>query len=294
MANPPVIYEKLDGMAKIWLNRPEYENRINHAVFLGFEESVKKALADPEVRVVIISAKGNNFCCGFDVGDTESSLNGREEGSVTWEDRRASTWEEMELWLKMLNSKKPTICAVKGRALGGGYTIAMLCDCIVAADNTVMDNGEFALGMSYVNYMPLELYKLPMNIGKEIFFTGYPITAKFGQKIGLFNRVVPVDQVDACAETLARRMLKLSPYTLSAHKELANMAYSMQGINHVIPFATECFNIGMHLPGTPENQAIWKFGKEHPGEPMVQLFEEKLAALRQEEIKELPHLDDLY
>lgn len=293
MSNSPIFYEKVDGIGKIWMNQPENCNRITRKLFLALDEAVDKALKDPEVRVILFGCKGPDFCCGFDVSDPEASLNNQEEGSVTWEDRRANTQEEIDLWMKILNSKKPTIGALKGRILGGGYFMVMLFDCIVASDDIDMNNGEFALGMSYTDYVPFEFWKLPMNIAKEFLFTGYPITASVGEKLGLFNRVVPADQVDDVAETLARRMLKLSPYTLAAHKELANMAYDMQGMKHIVDFAKETFNIGMELPGTPENQAMWEFARANPG-ALVGLFEEKLAALRQEEIKELPHVHDLH
>lgn len=294
MSDHPILYEQEGGIAKIWMNRPEYGNRISRKLFLELDAAVTKATTDASVRVIIISAKGDHFCCGFDVGDPEASLNNNESGEVTWEVRRANTQEEIDLWMRIYNSKKPVIGAIKGRVLGGGYFMAMMFDCIVAADTTVMDNGEFALGMSYTNYVPFDLWKIPMNIAKEKLLTGYPITAKEGFRLGLFNRVVPVEQLDESAMILARRMLRLAPYTLSIHKELCNMAYDLQGIQSIVSYAKETFNIGMELPGSKENQEMWDYARSHPGGAVVDLFEEKLATLRAEEIKELPHLDDLY
>lgn len=294
MTDMPVLYEKAEGIGKIWLNRPNACNRINRKMFYALEASLSQALSDPEVRVLVLAAKGDHFCCGFDVGDPESSLNNNENGSVKWEDRRANTQEEIDFFMKILNARKPIIGALKGRAIGGGYFLAMLCDCIIAADNTVIDNGEFALGMSYIDYLPLEAWKLPMNIAKEKAFTGYPITAREGFRIGLFNRVTTVEKVEEDAFILARRMLRLSPYTLTMHKELYNMAYSLKGIQNIIPFAREVFNIAMELPGTKENQEIWQFARDNPGGAVVDLFEEKLAELRKEELEELDYMDDLY
>lgn len=294
MSDKPILYEKVDGIGRIWLNRPNECNRITRKMFLELDAAVDQALTDPEVRVIILGAKGEHFCCGFDVGDPEASLNNNESGSVTWEDRRANTQEEVDLWMKIFNARKPVIGALKGRVLGGGYMMALLCDCLVVADNTVMDNGEFALGMSYVNYTPFEAWKLPMNIAKEKAFTGYPITAKEGFRLGLFNRVTTVDKLDDCAMTLARRMLKLAPYTLTMHKELYSMAYNLKGIQNIMPFAKEIFNIALELPGTKENQEIWKFARDNPGGAVVELFEEKLAELRKQELEELDYLDDLH
>ena len=294
MSEQAILYEQVDSIAKIWMNRPNQGNRISRKLFLELDSAMTKAIADPSVRVIIISAKGENFCCGFDVGDPDASLNNNDACDVTWEYRRDNTQEEIDLWMKLYTSNKPVIGAIKGRVLGGGYFMAMMFDCIVAADNTVMDNGEFALGMSYTDYVPFDLWKIPMNIAKEKLLTGYPITAKEGFRLGLFNRVVSVDQLDETAMTLARRMLRLSPYTLNIHKELCNMAYDLQGIRNIVPYAKETFNIGMELPGTKENQEMWDYARSNPPGALVDLFEEKLAALRKEEIQELPHLDDLH
>ena len=294
MSEQPILYEKLNGIGKIWLNCPQNGNRITRKLFLALDAAVSQAIADPEIRVIIITAKGEHFCCGFDVGDPEASLNNNESGSISWEARRANTQEEVDLWMKMYTSPKPVIGAIKGRVLGGGYFMVMMFDCIIAANDTVMDNGEFALGMSYVNYVPFELWKVPMNIAKEKLFTGYPITAKEGFRLGLFNRVVPVEQLDDTAMTLARRMLRLSSYTLSIHKELCNMAYDLQGIRNIVPYAKETFNIGMELPGSKENQEMWDYARTHPDGSIVKKKKKKLAALRQQEIAELSYLDDLH
>ena len=72
------------------------------------------------------------------------------------------------------------------------------------------------------------------------------------------------------------------------------MAYDLQGIRNIVPYAKETFNIGMKLPGTKENQEMWDYARSNPPGALVDLFEEKLAALRKEEIQELPHLDDLH
>ena len=63
----------------------------------------------------------------------------------------------------------------------------------------------------------------------------------------------------------AERMLKLSPYTLTMHKEMYKMAYDMRGIQQIIPFSKEIFNVSMQLPGTAENEALWEIAKTQGG-----------------------------
>lgn len=287
--NGPVIYQKIDtpkgSIVKILLNRPGHGNRIDGEMWHDFMEAVDMASADRDARVVIFGGVGDDFCCGFDTGDPSVSLNANEDGVVSFADRRENTWEEVDTWLKIYNMRKPTICMTQGTVLGGGWLIAMSCDCICSADNAVFDNTEYAMNMSYTLYLPWDAWKLPMNIAKEKAFTGYTITAPEGYRFGLCNRCVPVDKLEETTMDLAERMLKLSPYTLTMHKEMYKMAYDMRGIQQIIPFSKEIFNVSMQLPGTPENEALWEIAKTQGGAAMDAEFTRQARALREEERK---------
>ncbi len=293
MSSNTVLFEKEGAIGKIILNRPEKRNQINRELFLALGDAVDKALADNDVRVIVFLGNGDHFCNGFDPSDPEACLNADESGEVDWFYRKANTQEEIDLWMKIYNSPKPTIGAIKGDVVGGGYFMVLMFDCVVAAEGTMMENTEFALGWAYTNYVPFEAWKIPMNVAKEKALTGYPITAHEGFRLGLFNRVVPVEELEDCAMTLARRMLKLAPYTLSMHKELYNLAYSMQGITNIVPYAKEVFNIALHLPGTKENQDLWALARENP-EKVLEICNKLMSDMRKEEVKELSYLDDIH
>ncbi len=288
LSSNQVIYEKTeDGIGKIILNRPEEGNKISREMFLALGEAVDEVIRDQEVRVVVFEGKGEDFCSGFDAGDPEASLNNNEVGTISWMDRRANTQEEIDLFLKIYNMKKPTIGATQGHVLGGGWFMAMMFDCIIAAENTEYNNLEFALGMGYTIYLPFDAWKIPMNIAKQKAFTGEATTAEEGYRYGLFNQVVPVEKIDAAAMRLARRMLRESPYTLSVHKEIYNMAYNLMGIQNIVPFARETFSIGMELPGTPQNQAMWEYARKVGPEKFREYFAEKIAEVAEEDKKPL-------
>ena len=90
--NGLVLYEKIKtekgAIAKIMLNRPDHGNRINGEMWHDFMEAVDIASADREVRVVIFSGVGDDFCCGFDTGDPSVSLNANESGKVPFAEAR--------------------------------------------------------------------------------------------------------------------------------------------------------------------------------------------------------------
>ena len=286
--NGPVVYQKIESpkgaIAKIMLNRPECGNLINGEMWTDFMEAVDLAAADRDVRVVIFGGYGDSFCDGFDTGDASVSLNAN-EGGVQFQDRRESTWEEVDTWLKIYNMRKPTIAMCQGQVLGGGWLIAMSCDCICAAETAIFDNTEYAMNMSYPLYLPWDAWKLPMNIAREKAFTAYTVTAQEGYRLGLCNRCVPVEQLDEVTMDMANRMLKLSPYTLLMHKEMYKMASDLQGMQQIIPFSKEIFNISMQLPGTPENEALWDIARKQGGDAMRAEFKRQALALREEERK---------
>ena len=289
LSSSQVTYEKIvkenGAIAKIMFNRPEEGNKINHKMFLALNEAIDEAMRDSQVRVVIFGGEGDHFCSGFDAGDPDTSLNNNE--TVDWMFRRENTQEEIDLWLKIYNMRKPTIGALKGSVLGGGWFMAMTFDCIIAAEGTTLDNLEFALGMGYTVYLPFDAYKIPMNIAKQKAFTGEVTTAEEALKWGLFNQVVPMEKLDAACMRLAERMLRLSPYTLTAHKEIYNMCYNMMGIQQVVPFARETFSIGMELPGTPQNQAMWQYAREVGPDKFREYFAQKIAEVKAEDEKPL-------
>lgn len=285
LSSSQVLYEKDGEICRIWLNRPEEGNKISREMFLALSEAVDLAAHDPEVRVVIFAGKGDHFCSGFDAGDPEASLNNNEH--VDWMFRRENTQEEIDLWMKIYSMRKPTIGALKGSVLGGGWFMAMTFDCLIAAENTELNNLEFALGMGYTIYLPFDAYKIPMNIAKQKAFTGEATTAEEGLRWGLFNQVVPLEKLDAAATRLAERMLRLSPYTLTAHKEIYSMVYNLMGLPQVVPFAKETFNIGMELPGTPQNQAMWEYARKVGPEEFRRYFAQKIAEAGEEDRKPL-------
>ena len=289
LSSNQVLYRKEGGIAHITFNRPEADNTISRKLFLALVEAVDDAARDSSVRVVIFDAVGDHFCAGFDVGDPDASLNAGDE-PVDFMFRRENTQEEVDLWMKILNLRKPTIGALKGRVLGGGCLLALCMDCLIVAENTTMDNMEFALGMGYTIYLPFDAWKIPMNVAKKKAFTGEPITAEEGYRFGFFNDVVPIEKLDAAAERLAHQMLRLSPYTLTAHKEIYNLAYTLQGMQAIVPFAKETFNIGLELPGTPENQAMWGAAPTMSPDAFRKLFMDKIDAVIEEDKKTLEEL----
>lgn len=281
-----VLYEKVDGIAKITLNRPERGNAFIGEMITAFREALETAKKDNDIRVIVILGAGKDFCTGYDHADNSVIL--ASEGDVVpFDIRRPDTNNDVEFWTMAARLKKPVIAGVHGTIIGSGVWLTLMCDCVVAADDTEFHNLEYAIGLNYSDLLPLIHAKIPMNIAREFAYTGYPITPEVGLRYGLYNHVVPADQVEEATMKLAHRMLRLAPYTLTMQKEIADMAADRAGMFSTIPFSKEALNVGLTFVGTPESDAYWKYGKEHTPDELMQHFHDLMNGLREADDWEL-------
>ena len=125
--NDSVLYVVEGKIARITLNRPGKRNALNDALITGIKDALRKAAADDEVRAIVISGAGKDFCSGADL----SALQKIAEASVAenLDDARSL----MELFLLIRQVPVPVIAAVNGRALAGGCGLATACDLVVAS-----------------------------------------------------------------------------------------------------------------------------------------------------------------
>lgn len=158
-----LLYEKQGMIAKIIINRPEKRNALNSAVIHGIDEALKQAAEDPKVRVVILGGAGEKaFTAGFDLKEAmEHNITGVVE-------RRKDTSEEIKFFMRMWNFPKPIVAAIQGYCIGGGITLAMLSDMVIASEDASFGNPEIILG--YVPEFPMEVWKMPFNKVREFFY----------------------------------------------------------------------------------------------------------------------------
>jgi enoyl-CoA hydratase/carnithine racemase len=219
-----VLYDVVDHVATITLNRPE---RLNATTFeLG--EQLRAALRDaderPEVRVVILTGAGRGFCSGDDVqaawGDPRMEATLAELGSA-----RPPVTPEV---LAILDCRKPTIAAVNGVALGIGMDLAVLCDIRLASEHARFGQLFVKMGLmaDVTGY-----WCLPRLVGPDqaarLLLTGDIIDAAEAQRIGLVTDVVPADELLPAARALAARIAANPPLTVGYIKEGLRRAAGM-------------------------------------------------------------------
>jgi enoyl-CoA hydratase len=207
MAGPVVLYERRENIGIITLNRPERLNAINLNVLTELMARLDGARQDADVACVILTGAGRAFCAGEDLKDTFAG-----KSFEVWE-REVDALQEVQRVVMRLG--KPLIAAVRGVAVGGGCEFAMSCDIRIAAQDALFGFPETDVGMTLTTAgTKLLTHLVGLGKAKELVFTAEFINADEAARIGLVNRVVPVDSLMEEAMGMARRIARQSPLAL--------------------------------------------------------------------------------
>jgi cyclohexa-1,5-dienecarbonyl-CoA hydratase len=196
-----------EGLIRIELDHPPV-NILTREVLRELRETLHTFWDHPSARAVLLSAAGRHFSAGADVGE---HLPPHFERLIPEFLDTVTTLERFPL---------PVVAAVRGRCLGGGFELAQAADIIVASEGASFGQPEILLGVA----PPVAAAWLPSRCGRgiaaELLFTGDPIPAAEAERAGLVRRVVPDDELDACAMALAARMTRHSAAALREVKQM--------------------------------------------------------------------------
>lgn len=137
---------------------------------------------------------------------------------------------------------KPIIAAVQGYCIGGGVTLAMLSDLIIASNDATFGNPEILLG--YMPEIPMEIWKMPFNKAREFFFLSKYFTAKEMADMNVINMVVPYENLEKEAVKMAERIALIPPESMKMLKHSLNKCCELQGFLSTVDFVAEMFNLG--------------------------------------------------
>ena len=210
-----VEFERRGRVGLITLNRPEARNAVNGDVARGVEQALDEIENDAELWVGVITAKGPVFCAGADLKEIAAGNGGAlstERGGFAGIVRR--------------EREKPLIAAIPGTAVAGGCEIALSCDLIVAAEETVFGLPEVKRSLVAAAG---GLFRLPRVIGRalalEMIMTGDPVPAARALELGMINAMVASDQVLDEALKLAERICANAPIAVRESRKVALRAF---------------------------------------------------------------------
>jgi enoyl-CoA hydratase len=194
MADDLVVDRPDPSVAVLTLDRPDRKNALSIALRDEISETLDDLAGDEELKVVVVTGSGTAFCSGFDLGEFEQAFEDEAYAAALWasSDRYHRT---------VLQFPLPTIAAVNGPALGGGFDLAIMCDLRVASTTARFAHPEYAFGD--VVYGPLRDL-VGGAVARELCLTGRVVEADEALALHLVSSVVDGDQLQTHALELAR------------------------------------------------------------------------------------------
>jgi 2-(1,2-epoxy-1,2-dihydrophenyl)acetyl-CoA isomerase len=210
-----------EGIGLIQLNRPEKMNAIGALTRKQLGEAIKQVERDDAVRVVVLTGSGRAFCSGADVSEMAG-----EGGLRTPEDvGNVLRTEYMPMLTRLRTMPKPVIAAMNGPAVGIGASYALACDIRIATPEAYILEAFVNIGLAPDGGVSWLLPRLAgTGIAYEMFFTGRPLSAADAHRLGVINRLVPADRLEAEVRELAQQLASQPKQAMAGAKRAVTHA----------------------------------------------------------------------
>jgi len=241
---PPVLLERDAGVATLTLNRPDVLNAIDGEMLEALVAALQEVAAG-DARVLVLAGAGRGFCAGADQGQMVP--------------RDAAEWERIvERFLDpvrlIAGMDIPVIARLHGDTVGGGLGLAMACDMRVAAEGVRLCAPFVKIGLAGCDMSAG--YFLPRLVGlglaSELMMTGRFVDAAEAERIGLVNRCVAPDELDAAVEKLAQSLAQGPPRALAFTKRAIRRSLDLTmeaEFDYEVFAQTQCLQTADHREG---------------------------------------------
>jgi naphthoate synthase len=228
-----ILYQFYDGIAKISINRPEVHNAFTPLTVQEMSDAMERSRQNPDVGVIILTGEGGKaFCSG---GDQRV----RGVGGYVGRDE-VPRLNVLDLQRQIRSCPKPVIAMVAGWAIGGGHVLHVVCDLTIAADNARFGQtgpkvGSFdgGFGASYLARI------VGQKKAREIWYLCDQYDAQEALQMGLVNKVVPLEELEATTIAWCKRVMEHSPLAIRLLKSAFNAELDGQaGIQELAGNAT--------------------------------------------------------
>lgn len=233
------------------ISNPEHRNALGPEIYAAGVEALNVAESSPDVRSVVITGEGSHFCAG---GNLQRLQGNRQQPPEV----QAQSVGGLHNWIETIHTcSKPVIAAVEGSCAGAGFSLALACDFIVAADNAVFVMAYSGVGLSPDGGGSWSLARaLPRATAMQLLMLGERIGAARLQQLGVVNGVTEPGQALGQALALAERLNARAPNALSSIKELVNEA-SGAALHTHLNAERDHFVRNLHHPNAGEGIAAF-------------------------------------
>ena len=251
-----IVVEEAKGVATVYLNRPKF-NLFNGQMIDDLTDFFHSLRNNREIRFMILTAKGDHFTAGADLGEFKGALTDKARAA---ENLRINQLNGQEMLRSLEALEQITIAALRGVVVGAGMTLSTACDFRIMSENSHFSVPETKIGFYYTwGSTPRLVELVGVSKAMEIILICDPIPAQEAHKLGLVNRVVPDDQLMKATHEFIEQIAARGPVAVRMTKKLA-MGAAMRGFGNMF---------------IPETELVE--GLEHSGEPMegIKAFLEK-------------------
>lgn len=222
METPEILFDVANGIGTLTFNRPAKFNALTLSMRdAGIPDTLTRIENDPEIRVLILTGAGGNFCSGADVG----RMGGNAPSAP--EERSAGLRRTLDWVYRLVNLDRPVIAAVDGVAFGGGFSVALTADIVLATPRA-----RFCQVFGRIGLIPDmgSAYLLPRVVGprkaKELALTARTIYPDEAKELGIVQTIHEPEVLLPAARELAARLAKGSPTALAGAKQLMDRSIS--------------------------------------------------------------------
>lgn len=244
-----IEYRVDEAVAIITLNRPETNNAQNPPLLEELDAAFERAAGDRSVRVIVLNANGKHFSSGHDIAPEvrtyepwKSMFDDVDEvglmGMYKWETKHYLGYSR-----KWRDIQKPTIAAVQGACIAGGLMLAWPMDLIIAADNARFSDPVAVMAIGGVEYHG-HTWELGARKAKEMLFTAEFVSAQEAHRLGMVNRVVPLEELQEQTLALAKKISKMHPHGLMMAKRAVNQTQDIQGMYTALQSVFDMHSLG--------------------------------------------------
>ncbi|MFC4699506.1 enoyl-CoA hydratase/isomerase family protein [Glaciecola siphonariae] len=204
------------GVARVSLNRPEVHNAFDETVIQSLLDIFASINKNPDVRVMILQARGKSFSAGADLNWMKKMA------TYSFEENKKDAGQLAQMLNALYTLNKPTIARVQGAAFGGAVGLVACCDIAIGSKLSKFCLSEVKLGLVPATISPYVIGAIGLREAKRLFMTAEVISSRRARRLGLLSESVSEQDLDSTIETIVNAILKNGPYAVRQAKELAS------------------------------------------------------------------------
>lgn len=206
--------QRRDGVARVWLNRPDVRNAFNDAVIAELGAAFRELGGDASLRAIVLGGRGRAFCAGGDLNWM------RAMADYSWEQNRADAQRLADTLWTLYSCPVPVVGRVHGDCYAGGVGLAAVCDVLVAAEGMHFCLSEARLGLLPATIGPYVVRALGEQASRRYFVTAERFGAAEAHRLGFVHELASAETIDARVDAIVQTLLANGPAAVRASKRL--------------------------------------------------------------------------